>query len=469
MPGARLDSKSMAQRAAQEVTAGEAVAIGSGLPTAIPSTLPSNTGVWFLSETGAVGYRASSAGMMADAAQNPVSAMRGGAAAGVGDVAAMLAGGHVGLAFVEAAQVSAAGDFVHWTTAETPGLAAPGFAVDLASGAGRLVALMRLADDSGAPRLVDQCSLPIDGSRCVSLIVTDVAVIRVTDGVLELAEVAPGWTSDDISSITGSPLSLASNLREMTFETPDLSWPNKVFATASEALSDVPDGAIVNVDGFGGPGGMAHYLMTALRDQGAKGLTMISNTAGIARVARFGVPEGLTAIDHTILVENGQVAKAIASYPVSPSINRPSAFERAYQEGESDLEVSPQGTLAERLRSGGAGVAAFYTPTAVGTLLGEGKEVRGMDGRQYVLEQQIIADYCIIRGHKADTLGNMVYKGTSRNFNPVMATAARVTVVEVDEIVEPGQLNPEEIVTPGIFVNRIVRRPEGFSPYLETT
>ena len=421
-----------------------------------------------MSETGAVGYRTSSAGMMVDAARNPASAVRGGAAAGVGDVAAMLAGGHVGLAFVEAAQVSAAGDFVHWTTAETPGLAAPGFAVDLASGAGRLVALMRLADDSGAPRLVDQCSLPIDGSRCVSLIVTDVAVIRVTDGVLELAEVAPGWTFDDISSIAGAPLSLASNLREMTFETPGLSWPNKVYATASEALSDVPDGAIVNVDGFGGPGGMAHYLMTALRDQGAKGLTMISNTAGIARVARFGVPEGVTAIDHTILVENGQVAKAIASYPVSPSINRPSAFERAYQEGESDLEVSPQGTLAERLRSGGAGVAAFYTPTAVGTLLGEGKEVREIDGRQYVLEQQIIADYCIIRGHKADTLGNMVYKGTSRNFNPVMATAARVTVVEVDEIVEPGQLNPEEIVTPGIFVNRIVRRPEGFSPYVET-
>ena len=468
MPGARLDSKNMAQRAAQEITAGEAVAIGSGLPMAIPSTLPADTGVWLLSETGAVRYRASSPGMMADAALNTVSAMGGGAAAGVGDVAAILAGGHVGLAFVEAAQVSAAGDFVHWTTAETPGLDAPGFAVDLASGAGRLVALMPLADDSGAPRLVDQCSLPIDGSRCVSLIVTDVAVLRVTDSGLELSEVAPGWTSDDISSIAGAPLSLASNLREMTFETPDISWPNKVFATASEALSDVPDGAIVNVDGFGGPGGMAHYLMTALRDKGAKGLTMISNTAGIARVARFGVPEGVTAIDHTILVENGQVAKAIASYPVSPSINRPSAFERAYQEGESDLEVSPQGTLAERLRSGGAGVAGFYTPTAVGTLLGEGKEVREIDGRQYVLEQQIIADYCIIRGHKADTLGNMVYKGTSRNFNPVMATAARVTVVEVDEIVEPGQLNPEEIVTPGIFVNRIVRRPEGFSPYLET-
>ena len=267
--------------------------------------------------------------------------------------------------------------------------------------------------------------------------------------------------------MTAAPLSVASGLCEMTFAVPALPWPNKVYDSANQALSDVPDGSIVNVDGFGGPGGMAHYLMTALRDHGAKGLTMISNTAGIARVARFGAPEGVTPIDHTILVDNGQVAKAIASYPVSPSINRPSAFERAYQEGESDLEVSPQGTLAERLRSGGAGIAAFYTPTAVGTLLGEGKELREIDGRPYVLEQRILADFCIIRGHKADTLGNMVYKGTSRNFNPVMATSARVTVVEVDEIVEPGELDPEEIVTPGVFVNRIVKRPPDFSPYLD--
>ena len=151
---------------------------------------------------------------------------------------------------------------------------------------------------------------------------------------------------------------------------------------------------------------------------------------------------------------------------MSPSVNRPSAFERAYQEGQSALEVSPQGTLAERLRSGGAGVAGFYTPTAVGTLLSEGKEVRQIDGRSYVLEDRIIADYCIMRGHKADTLGNVVYKGTSRNFNPVMATAARVTIVEVDDIVEPGQLDPEQIVTPGVFVNRIVQRPADFSPYL---
>ena len=469
MPGARLDSTSMARRAAQEIQAGDTAAIGSGLPAVIPAAVPAGSGVWFLSESGAIGYRPDSSGRAVDGSGNPAALMPGGAVVGVADVAAMIAGGNVGLAFVEAAQVSAAGDFVHWTTAETPGLAAPGFAVDLASGAGRVVALMRHTGNEGTPCIMERCGLPIDGNGCVSLIVSDISIIRVTGAGLELAEVAPGWTSDDIIAQTAAPLSVASGLREMAFGAPSLPWPNKVCASASEALRDVPDGAIVNVDGFGGPGGMAHYLMTALRDHGVKGLTIISNTAGIARVARFGVPEGLTAIDHTILVENGQVAKAIASYPVSPSVNRPSAFERAYQEGESGLEVSPQGTLAERLRSGGAGVAAFYTPTAVGTLLGEGKELRDIEGRPYVLEQRILADFCIIRGHKADTLGNMVYKGTSRNFNPVMATAARVTVVEVDEIVEPGELGPEEIVTPGVFVNRIVQRPEGFSPYLETT
>ena len=468
MPGARLDPTSMARRAAQEIRAGEAVAIGPGLPTELPAVVPPGSAVWFLSDSGAAGYNGRIAGSAVDAGGSPVAIVPGGAFVGVADIAAMLAGGHVGLAFVEAAQVSVSGDFVHWTTAETLRLAAPGFAVDMASGAGRVVALMTHLHDGGISRIMDSCSLPIDGSRCVSTIITDVSVLRVTGAGLELAEVAPGWTSDDIIALTDAPLSVPSDVRGMSFGVPELPPPNKVCASAADAVRDVPDGAVVNVDGFGGPGGMAHYLMTALRDHGAKGLTMISNTAGIARVARFGVPEGLTAIDHTILVENGQVAKAIASYPVSPSISRPTAFERAYQEGESDLEVSPQGTLAERLRSGGAGVGAFYTPTASGTLLGEGKELREIDGRQYVLEQQIIADFCIIRGHKADTLGNMVYRGTSRNFNPVMATAARVTIVEVDEIVEPGELAPEEIVTPGIYVDRIVKRPADFSPYLDS-
>ncbi len=467
MPGARLNSTQMARRAAQEIQPGDTVAIGSGLAAAIPPAVPPGSGVWFLAESGAVGYLPDSSGPAVDGAGSAASLIPGGAVVGIGDAAAMLAGGHVGLAFLESAQVSSAGDFVNWTTAESPGLFIPGFAVDAAAGAGRIVALARHPRKNKPPLFLEQCTLPLDGSRCVSLIVTDTAVIRVTDAGLELSEVAPGWTIEDIAAMTAVTLSVASGIREMTFDVPTLEWPNKVCATAADALHDVPDGAVVNVDGFGGPGGMAHYLMTGLRDAGARNLTMISNTAGIARVARFGTPEGVTPIDHTILVENGQIAKAIASYPVSPSINRPSAFERAYQEGESSLEVSPQGTLAERLRSGGAGVAAFYTPTAIGTLLGEGKEVREIDGREYVLEQSILADFCIIRGHKADTLGNVIYRGTSRNFNPVMATAARITVVEVDEIVEPGQLDPDQIVTPGVFVDRIVKRPAGFSPYLD--
>ena len=201
------------------------------------------------------------------------------------------------------------------------------------------------------------------------------------------------------------------------------------------------------------------------RDHGAKELTIISNTAGLARVINFGTPPGRRAIDHSILVDNHQVKKAIASYPVSPSASTPTSFELAYQRGEVELEVVPQGTLAERIRAGGAGVAAFYTPTAAGTLLAEGKETKVIDGKEYVLEQALRAGYCLIRGHKADTLGNVVYKGTSRNFNPIMATSARITVVEVDEIVEPGELDPEAIVTPGVYINRVVRRPPDFSAY----
>ena len=219
------------------------------------------------------------------------------------------------------------------------------------------------------------------------------------------------------------------------------------------------------IDGFGGPGGMAQYLLTALRDSGRRGLTIVSNTAGIARVVSFGTPPGRTAIDHSVLIDNGQVAKAIASFPVSPSVSRPSAFELAYRRGAVDLELAPQGTLAERLRAGGAGIAAFYTPTGAGTLIAEGKESRNIDGRGYILEYGLAADFAIIRAHRADTRGNLTYRGTSRNFNAVMAPAARVTVVEVDEVVAAGALDPEAVVTPGVFVQRIVQRPAGFTGY----
>jgi 3-oxoacid CoA-transferase subunit A len=381
------------------------------------------------------------------------------------DLSGLLRGGKVHAAVVEADQVSGSGDFVHWTTAHTPGLHAPGSALNLARGPQRVIALLPHTQEDGTSNILAQCTLPVDGMACVDTIITDLAVLRVDQGRLRLTELATGWSIDDIKSRTAALLEAAPDLKEMSFETLASSAPQKVYASGVEAIADLPDGAVVMIDGFAGPGGMPHYLLVSLRDHGAKNLTLISNTAGIARVVNFGTPPGKLAIDHSLLIENNQVKKAIASYPVSPSASNPSAFELAYRRGEVDLELVPQGTLAERLRAGGAGVAAFFTPTGAGTRIAEGKESRVIDGKEYVLERGLRADFCLIRGYKADTMGNVVYKGTSRNFNSVMAPAARTTVVEVDEILEPGQIDPEAIVTPGIFVSRVVRRPADFSPY----
>jgi 3-oxoacid CoA-transferase subunit A len=231
---------------------------------------------------------------------------------------------------------------------------------------------------------------------------------------------------------------------------------NKVVASFEEAVADIPDGATLMVDGFAGPGGTSQHLIRALRDHGAKDLTIISNTAGLASIIGFGTLPGDRPVDIGILVDNEQIKKVVASFPVSPSPSRPNSYERAYNEGKVELELVPQGTLAERIRAGGAGIAGFYTPTGIGTQLAEGKEVRVFDGREHVLELPLKADFALLRGHKADTMGNVVYRGTSRNFNGVMATAADVTIMEVDEVVEVGELDSHDIHTPGLFVNRVV-------------
>ena len=233
----------------------------------------------------------------------------------------------------------------------------------------------------------------------------------------------------------------------------------KVADSFATAVSDIPDGATLMIDGFAGPGGTPQHLIAALRDHGARDLTIISNTAGLASVIGFGTIAGDRPIDIGVLVDNEQVRKVTASFPVSPSPSRPTSFEKAYLEGKVELEVVPQGTLAERIRAGGAGIPAFYTPTGAGTLMAEGKEVRDFDGREHLLEYALKADFALLRGHRADTSGNTVYRGTSRNFNAVMATAAAVTILEVDEVVEVGDLDPEGIHTPGIFVDRVVEIP----------
>ena len=216
----------------------------------------------------------------------------------------------------------------------------------------------------------------------------------------------------------------------------------KVFSDARAALvGEVRDGMTIMSGGFG-LCGIPSGLIEALRDSGAKDLTCVSNNAGVD-----GVGLGL-------LLETRQIRRMISSY-----VGENKLFASLFLGGELELEFTPQGTLAERIRAGGAGIPAFFTKTGVGTLVAEGKEVRDFDGESYVMERGIFADVALVHAWKGDTEGNLIYRKTARNFNPMMATAARLTIVEVEHLVEPGALDPDAIVTPGIYVQRIVHVP----------
>jgi 3-oxoacid CoA-transferase subunit A len=216
-------------------------------------------------------------------------------------------------------------------------------------------------------------------------------------------------------------------------------YVNKVYPDAKTALAGLlKDGMVVLAGGFG-LCGVPEALIHAIRDSGVKNLTVVSNNAGIDGV-------GLG-----VLLETRQIKKMISSY-----VGENKTFAQQYLAGELEIEFNPQGTLAERIRAGGAGIPAFFTKTGAGTLIAEGKETREFDGHTYVMERGIVADLAIVHAWKGDTEGNLVYRKTARNFNPMMATAGKVTVAEVEHLVEPGQLDPDHIITPGIFVQRIV-------------
>lgn len=215
---------------------------------------------------------------------------------------------------------------------------------------------------------------------------------------------------------------------------------NKVFKTPNEAVADISDGATIMIGGFGEAGSPIE-LIHALIDQGAKNLTIISNNAGSGHV-------GLAA-----LLEHKRVKKIICSYPKTTFSE---VFPDLYCNGEIELELVPQGTLAERIRCGGAGIPAFYTPTSVGTPLAEGKEIREIDGKLYVLEYALKADFALVKAYQGDRYGNLIYYKTARNFGPIMCMAAKVTIAQVNKIVEVGDIDPEIIVTPNIFVQRVV-------------
>ena len=215
---------------------------------------------------------------------------------------------------------------------------------------------------------------------------------------------------------------------------------NKVYESPSAALQGIcNDGMMVMAGGFG-LCGMPESLINALRDIGTKNLTVVSNNAGIDGV-------GLGA-----LLETRQISKMISSY-----VGNNKQFEQQYLDGDIELEFSPQGTMAERIRAGGAGIPGFYTRTGVGTVIAEGKPVMEFDGEEYILERGLVADISLIRAETADEEGNLVFRKTARNFNPMMATAGKITIVEVEEIVPTGSINPDHIHTPGIFVQRIVK------------
>ena len=214
---------------------------------------------------------------------------------------------------------------------------------------------------------------------------------------------------------------------------------NKVFPSVDAAVADVPDGASIMVGGFG-LCGIPENLIEAIRRKGTKDLTVISNNAG---VNTFGLGR---------LLETRQIKTVIGTY-----VGENKLLEDLALRGGIDLQLMPQGTFAERIRAGGAGIAGFYTPTGVGTVVAQGKELREFDGRRYLLERALTADFAFVKAWKGDRWGNLIYRKTARNFNPVMATAARLTIAEVEELVELGTLDPNAIVTPGIYVKRILQ------------
>jgi len=220
---------------------------------------------------------------------------------------------------------------------------------------------------------------------------------------------------------------------------------NKVVRSMAEAVAGISDGALVLIGGFGSIG-QPNALIEGLIEQGAKDLTIVANNAGVGH-------NGLAR-----LMEVGRVRTIICSYPRTSD---PVVFEELYRAGRIELEVMPQGTMAERMRAAGAGIPAFYTPTSVGTLLAEGKELREFSGRQYVLEEALAGDVALIEAWEADRWGNLTYKSSARNFNPVMAMAAKLTIAQAQHIVDLGVLDPEQVPTPGIFVQRVVHVPYG--------
>jgi 3-oxoacid CoA-transferase A subunit len=242
---------------------------------------------------------------------------------------------------------------------------------------------------------------------------------------------------------------------------------NKVVGSFDEAVADVPDGASVHIGGFTGSADHPSYLIAALARRGVKDLTIATNLSGFGPDQFALLQERMSTLlrfpkdffSPGLLISRRQVRKGIFTFPIFPGSQIEAPFERLLKEGEVELELIGQGSLAERIRAARAGIAAFYTPVGVGTAVAHGKEVRWFDGKPHLLEHALKADYAIIRAHWSDRWGNLTFHGTARTFNATMAGAATVTIAEVDDVVELGDLDPEHVVVPAPFVQRVVKRP----------
>jgi len=250
---------------------------------------------------------------------------------------------------------------------------------------------------------------------------------------------------------------------------------NKIVGSFDEAVADMADGSTLLIGGFAGPGECPSYLIAAVARKAIKDLTIVCSVGGwgpglasLLKIRMATIIELPTDwYDQGLLAQRGQVRKAIVTYPAAPARFLATPLEQGIVQGQIELELLGHGTLAERIRAARGGIAAFYTPVGVGTVVEKGKEVREFNGRKYLLEHALPSDFALIRAHKADRYGNLTYRGTSRTFNAVMAGASRVTVAEVDEVVELGELDPETIVTPGVYVQRVVVRPSEPRPWSE--
>lgn len=233
-----------------------------------------------------------------------------------------------------------------------------------------------------------------------------------------------------------------------------------IYSSYKDSLNDLSDNISIMIGGFGVQGGQPTNLMIALRNMNLRNLTLIGNVAGISMITGYGWKDSdkEKIIDQSIFFEKKQVKKIICSFPIPSQRNPVSEIEKAWINNESDVEIIPQGTLAEKIRAGGSGIAAFYTKTGVGTIIENNKESKIINGEKYLLEYALKADVALIKAHISDEKGNLVYRGTSRAFNPIMATAAGLTVAEVDKIIPSKDIDPERIGTPGIYVDRIVTK-----------